>query len=46
LPSPDAYARAFAIERIKAAVSAARALPNDFVLTARADGIMTGAYYI
>jgi 2-methylisocitrate lyase-like PEP mutase family enzyme len=46
LPSPDAYARAFAIERIKAAVSAARALPNDFVLTARADGIMTGAYDI
>ena len=43
LPSPDAYGREFAIERIKAAASAARALPNDFVLTARADGIMTGA---
>lgn len=46
LPSPDAYDRAFAIERIKAAAAAARALPRDFVLTARADGIMTGAYDI
>ncbi|MEJ6812760.1 MAG: isocitrate lyase/phosphoenolpyruvate mutase family protein, partial [Octadecabacter sp.] len=46
LPSPDAYDRAFAIERIKAATAAARALPNDFVLTARADGIMTGIYDI
>ncbi len=46
LPTPDAYDRAFAIERIKAASAAARALPYDFVLTARADGIMTGAYDI
>ena len=46
LPSPDAYDRAFAIERIKAATAAARALPNDFVLTARADSIMTGGYDI
>lgn len=46
LPSPQAYDRAFAIERIKAAAAAARALPNDFVLTARADGIMTGDYDI
>jgi 2-methylisocitrate lyase-like PEP mutase family enzyme len=46
LPSPDAYDRAFAIERIKAATAVARALPNDFVLTARADGIMTGVYDI
>lgn len=45
-PSYDAYNRAFAIERIKAAASAARALPNDFVLTARADGIMTDTYDI
>ncbi|AKS46179.1 2-Methylisocitrate lyase, PEP mutase family [Octadecabacter temperatus] len=45
-PSYDAYDRAFAIERIKAAASAARALPNDFVLTARADGIMTDTYDI
>lgn len=43
LPSPGAYDRAFAIERIKAG-AAARALPQDFVLTARADGIMTGVY--
>ncbi|MCF2903837.1 isocitrate lyase/phosphoenolpyruvate mutase family protein [Octadecabacter sp. CECT 8868] len=46
LPTPNAYDRAFAIERIKAAAAAARALPNDFVLTARADGIMTQAYDI
>jgi 2-methylisocitrate lyase-like PEP mutase family enzyme len=46
LPSSDAYDRVFAVERIKAAVAAARALPSDFVLTARADGIMTGAYDI
>lgn len=44
LPSPDAYDRTLATERIAAAASAARALPRDFVLTARADGIMTGAY--
>lgn len=46
LPSADAYDRAFAIERIRAGAAAARALPQDFVLTARADGIMTGAYDI
>ncbi|MEN8840009.1 MAG: isocitrate lyase/phosphoenolpyruvate mutase family protein [Octadecabacter sp.] len=46
LPTSDAYARDVAIERIKAAAAAARALPKDFVLTARADGIMTGAYDI
>ncbi len=45
-PSYDAYDRDFAIERIKAAVAAARALPNDFILTARADGIMTDTYDI
>ncbi len=44
LPSAQSYDRQFAIERIKAGAAAARALPNDFVLTARADGIMTGAY--
>ncbi len=44
LPSDDAYDFDLAVERIKAAASAARALPNDFVLTARADGIMTRAY--
>lgn len=46
LPTDDAYDFNLAVERIKAAASAARALPHDFVLTARADGIMTGAYDI
>lgn len=32
------------VERIKAAVGAARALPHDFVLVARADGMMNGVY--
>ncbi len=41
-----AYDFDLAVDRIKAAASAARALPHDFVLTARADGIMTGAYDI
>jgi 2-methylisocitrate lyase-like PEP mutase family enzyme len=44
LPTEKAYDFDLAIERIKAAASAARALPQDFVLTARADGIMLGAY--
>ena len=43
-PTDDAYDRDLAIERIKAAASAARALPHDFMLCARADGIMTDAY--
>ena len=45
-PAPPAapYARELAIERIKAAASAARALPRDFVLVARADGILNGHY--
>ena len=43
-PSGDAYDFEFSVERIKAAASAARALPNDFVLTARADGVLTGRY--
>ncbi|MBV0911914.1 isocitrate lyase/PEP mutase family protein [Anianabacter salinae] len=38
------YARDLAVERIRAAVAAARALSGDFVLVARADGVMTGAY--
>ncbi len=38
------YARDLAIERIRAAASAARALPRDFVLVARADGVMRGDY--
>lgn len=44
LPGQDPYPRALAIERIRAAAAAARALPRDFVLVARADGVMTGAY--
>ncbi|WP_163850719.1 isocitrate lyase/PEP mutase family protein [Pseudooceanicola aestuarii] len=44
LPGTGAYDRDLAIERIRAAASAARALPRDFVLVARADGMMTGAY--
>ena len=42
-PSVDAYDFDLAVERIRAAASAARALPQDFVLTARADGVMTNA---
>ncbi len=38
------YDRDLAIERIKAAASAARALPRDFVLVARADGVMEDSY--
>lgn len=35
-----------AVERIAAAVDAARSLPHPFVLCARADGVLTGAYDI
>ncbi len=42
----DPYGFDLAVERIKAAVAAARALPRDFVLVARADGILTGKYTI
>lgn len=44
LPDDIAYPRALAIERIRAAASAARALRRDFVLVARADGVMNGHY--
>lgn len=43
-PSVTAYDFDLAVERIRAASAAARALPHDFVLTARADGVMTGCY--
>lgn len=43
-PAPDAYDRDVAVARVKAAVDAARALPGDFVLVARADGVMHGLY--
>ena len=44
LPGTGAYSRDFAVERVRAAVAAARALPRDFVFVARADGVMNGAY--
>lgn len=44
LPGRGVYAREHAVERIRAAVAAARSRPVDFVLVARADGVMTGAY--
>ena len=44
LPGTDAYDFSHSVERIRAAASAARALPHDFVLTARADGLMIGTY--
>lgn len=43
-PQEDSYEFDDAVERIRAAASAARALPADFVLTARADGILAGTY--
>ena len=43
-PQATPYDFALAVERIKAAAAMARSLPHDFVLTARADGIMTGHY--
>jgi 2-methylisocitrate lyase-like PEP mutase family enzyme len=39
-----AYAFDLAVERIRAAASAARALGRPFVLVARADGVMNGSY--
>lgn len=44
LPNTTPYARELAIERIQAAAAAARALPQDFILVARADGVMNGHY--
>lgn len=46
LPDDRAYAFDAAVDRIAAAASAARSLPQDFVLVARADGIMNGHYGI
>lgn len=46
LPNDAPYDRGLATERIRAAAAAARALPGDFVLVARADGIMNGHYDI
>ncbi|MDH3299984.1 MAG: isocitrate lyase/phosphoenolpyruvate mutase family protein [Acidimicrobiia bacterium] len=44
LPDSRPYPMPDAVARIEAAVTAARALPNDFVLVARADGVMKGHY--
>jgi len=44
LPSAESYDFDLAVERIRAAAAAARALPGDFVLVARADGVMNGQY--
>lgn len=47
LPGTDkAHDPDLAVERIRAAAAAARALSRDFVLVARADGVMTGSYDI
>jgi 2-methylisocitrate lyase-like PEP mutase family enzyme len=46
LPSLAPYGFDLTVERIKAATSAARTLPRDFVLVARADGVMNGQYNI
>ena len=44
LPDSTAYAFDHAVERIRAAAAAARALPQDFFLVARADGLLAGGY--
>ena len=46
LPENRAYPFDEAVERIRAASAAARGLPRDFVLVARADGVMNGHYEI
>lgn len=43
-PSTDPYEFSIAVERIEAAAAAAKSLDDDFVLVARADGIMNGHY--
>jgi 2-methylisocitrate lyase-like PEP mutase family enzyme len=44
LPTSEAYDFDLALERVRAAVAAARGLGFSFMLTARADGFMNGAY--
>ena len=46
LPHDEAYPFDEAVARIEAATRAARALADDFVLVARADGVMNGHYDI
>ncbi len=44
LPDKTPYDFSLAVERIEAAMDAAQSLEKDFVLTARADGVMNGQY--
>ncbi|WP_238366239.1 isocitrate lyase/PEP mutase family protein [Mesobacterium pallidum] len=44
LPGHSAYDFDLSVERIRASSAAARALPGDFVLCARADGALMGGY--
>ncbi|MEO1197658.1 MAG: isocitrate lyase/phosphoenolpyruvate mutase family protein [Pseudomonadota bacterium] len=44
LTNGGAYEFDLTVERIRAAVDAARGAPHPFTLTARADGVMVGAY--
>ena len=44
--SAEVYDFDLAVERVKAAAAAARALPTDFFFVARADGVMTRGYDI
>ena len=44
LPGSGAYEFDLAVDRIAAAVQAARSLPDDFVLLARADGVLNRSY--
>lgn len=44
LPGTSAYVWEQAVERIRAGAAAVRSLRRDFVLVARADGVMNGAY--
>ncbi len=44
LPVAGSYSFELAVERIEAAAAAARSLPSDFVLVARADGLMHNIY--
>ena len=46
LPDATPYGFDLSVERIRAASAAARALSGDFVLVARADGVMNGQYDI
>jgi 2-methylisocitrate lyase-like PEP mutase family enzyme len=46
LPGSGSYAFDLAVERIRAAVGVVRGLGFPFMLTARADGLLTGAYGI